>query len=469
MSINSSDMAMDHNLMITGLAPNTVYYYRVGSTDGNGYGPTTSNEGSFTTELDPDTTAPVIIEPPTVIEITSSTATVVWKTNESANSEVRFDSASRAWPNYPIRKTSANMSIDHKVTLAGLESGQRYYFRVGNTDVEGYGPDTDAEDNNPFSEASFLTDMVLDEKAPRITSTVLVSGIDDQSAIVIWYTDELSNSIVQYGTASSVWDNYFWTTSMPSMTKEHIVVLNDLQPDTTYWFRVGSIDAMGNGPILNPEATNPSPEETFTTLSGPDLIAPQIVLGPDITHVTNTTAQIEWTTNEPANSEVRFGMSAANWDNYPFQETDAGLRTDHRVTINLLQPNTLYYYRVASTDHHGNGPAFSSQDNNPSAEMTFQSAAGPDITAPQISNLRVSSKTDTTAIIEWSTDEPGNSQVGYDTERAIWQEYAFRKNVDGMTTDHSVTLTNLSPATLYYVRVSSTDASGNNSDLCVQW
>ena len=92
----------------------------------------------------------------------------------------------------------------------------------------------------------------------------------------------------------------------------------------------------------------------------------------------------------------------------------------------------------------------------------FISATGPDITAPQISNYRITLETDRTAVVEWTTDEPGNSQVRYDTESTFWRGYGHSENDAEMVKEHSVTLTGLSPSTLYYVRVSSTDASGND-------
>ena len=66
--------------------------------------------------------------------------------------------------------------------------------------------------------------------------------------------------------------------------------------------------------------------------------------------------------------------------------------------------------------------------------------------------------------MSWTTDEPGNSQVRYDTTSKYWQGYGFGENDAEMVTEHSVTITGLSPSTLYYIRVSSTDASGNNYD-----
>ncbi len=99
---------------------------------------------------------------------------------------------------------------------------------------------------------------------------------------------------------------------------------------------------------------------------------------------------------------------------------------------------------------------------NPSIEGQFTTAAGPDESAPQISNFSAQPTSGETAVVTWTTDEPSNSQVRYDTQSSSWGAYAFSENDTGMTRQHRVTLTRLSPSTLYYVRVSSTDASGNN-------
>ena len=68
-----------------------------------------------------------------------------------------------------------------------------------------------------------------------------------------------------------------------------------------------------------------------------------------------------------------------------------------------------------------------------------------------------------TAVVSWETpDEPSSSQVQYDTTSQSWGGYAFAENDAEMVYDHSVTLTNLEVNTIYYLRVSSVDASGNN-------
>ena len=461
-SENIGAMVMDHNVTLTGLKGETPYFFRVGATDGEGNGPVVSGESGFTTEADPDTAAPVITSPPTVTGISFTTATVTWETDEPCNSLIRYDKVQKTWATYTYAKSDAAMVTLHSVTLTGLSNGQRYYFRVAGTDAEGNGPDTDSEDGNPFSEASFITEAAEDTDAPSIVSGITVSGVDNASAVITWETDEPSNSIVKYGTESGTWGTYFFTKSNPTLTTSHSLVLTGLQPELDYWFRVGSVDAVGNGPDWHPNGTNPSAEGQFTTLDGPDLVAPQIVAGPsDPPYATNRIALIAWTTDEPSNSQVAFGNETSTWGNYPLIESDAGLTTAHSVTI-VVQPGTTYFYRVGSTDRHGNGADLSPDDANPSdPEISFTSETGPDETAPQIFDLAATPLSDTTARVTWTTDEPGNSQVRYDVASHTWEDYPSEENDGALTTAHEVTLTNLSPGTLYYVRVSSTDATGN--------
>jgi len=460
---NDGAMVTSHSVTITGLDDLKKYYFRVGSTDLEGNGPVISNQGFFTTLEAPDVIAPVITSPPTVTDITYTTATISWETDEPANSLVRFDTGQVPWSSLDSSQSSAIMTTQHHVTLTGLSNGQRYYFQVANTDADGNGPDTDIGDNNPFSRSSFVTTQAPDEDAPFIDN-IQVSGQDNASAIITWDTDEPANSMVKVGTTTGTWATYSLVYSDPAMATRHTVVVSGLQPDTDYWFRVGSVDALGNGPDWNPGATNPSIEGTFVTDEGPDVSAPNIVAGPTLAHITNMTALIEWETDEPSNSQVAFGLSNEAWEDLTFYEADLTLTTLHSVTI-TVQPETTYYVRVGATDLHGNGPDLSADDQNPSdPALRFVSDSGPDQTAPQIYNVAVSDVTDTTAKVTWETDEPGNSQVQYDVDSRSWDNYSLSENDGGLTTQHSVILTGLTPATIYYLRVSSTDASGNTHE-----
>lgn len=66
-------------------------------------------------------------------------------------------------------------------------------------------------------------------------------------------------------------------------------------------------------------------------------------------------ARVDWTTNELANSAVRYGLDVS----YGEVKTDPELVVEHSVWLAGLIVDTTYYYVVESTDAHGNGPTIS--------------------------------------------------------------------------------------------------------------
>ena len=189
------------------------------------------------------------------------------------------------------------------------------------------------------------------------------------TATIEWTTDEESNSQVRYGTQSSVWSNYPLTRSDAAMLTNHSLTLTNLSGDTTYYFRVGSTDASGNGPAT-------SNEVIFVTLPDPDITAPQFTSPPTVTDKTNDSATIAWSTDEPGNSQVQYGDNPAAWGSYDSAENDAEMVSFHTVTISGLNGDTLYYFRVGTTDAAGNGPSISS-------EITFRTDDGSRSDSPQ--------------------------------------------------------------------------------------
>lgn len=91
----------------------------------------------------------------------------------------------------------------------------------------------------------------------------------------------------------------------------------------------------------------------------------------------------------------------------------------------------------------------------------FQATSAPpaDTTAPIITNIAVASVTETTATITWTTDEASDSRVEYGLTPSYGTIIVDQADV----TQHSMTVTGLSPATLYNFRVKSWDASNNST------
>jgi hypothetical protein len=82
-----------------------------------------------------------------------------------------------------------------------------------------------------------------------------------------------------------------------------------------------------------------------------------------------------------------------------------------------------------------------------------------DTTPPVIKNVSASSETETGAIITWTTNEPGSSQVEYGQTT----EYGSTATSDVLTTTHNITLSGLEPNIEYHYRVKSKDKAGNEA------
>jgi beta-lactamase superfamily II metal-dependent hydrolase len=99
--------------------------------------------------------------------------------------------------------------------------------------------------------------------------------------------------------------------------------------------------------------------------SGPPDVTPPVISDVHSENVAATTADIVWTTDEPADSLVKYGTSPGS---YPNTESDSALAINHRVTLTGLSPTTTYYYIVESTD--------ASNNTSTSSEYSFTTTSG---------------------------------------------------------------------------------------------
>jgi surface protein len=84
-----------------------------------------------------------------------------------------------------------------------------------------------------------------------------------------------------------------------------------------------------------------------------------------------------------------------------------------------------------------------------------------DTTSPSISNVLNWNTTNVSVIINWTTDEAANGSVTYGTTSELLDGNAYHTN---LLTTHNLTITGLSPGTIYYYIINSCDAL-NNCDI----
>ncbi|GFO67713.1 hypothetical protein GMLC_12920 [Geomonas limicola] len=396
-----TQLVRGHAIGLTGLNAGTLYYYRVSSTDSFGNGPTQSRVGSFTTNAFPVFKQPVITKAPSVIYRTDTTLTLYWETDEPCDSVVQYGENDTLTEQVAI----PDLVTRHQVTITNLKLNTAYKVVVSSTNASGRTVTADSGERRAYyalNLVGILSDALVnvsssdtttlsqaDVTAPAITAGPAVSGISDTQAVITWTTDEISDSQVSYGASGGALG---FSTGSIEQTRNHVVVLTNLAANTAYDLKVGSTDPSGNGPTLAPAGGG---VVTFTTAATPDLTAPVIS---SITTPALTASQVtvEWTTDEPATTQVKYGLSPSALNG---QAAGNGLSTDHSLTL-ALQSGTTYFLSVVAADAAGN--------TRESAPISFTMLGEADTTEPSTTPSLGSGSYQGAQDVALTADKPAN-------------------------------------------------------------
>lgn len=119
-----------------------------------------------------------------------------------------------------VQSNSVSPSLPELIALPGDEIHARYFDASSNLNVFAHAP----VENTP----------------PAITNVTSESGYVD--AVVYWDTDELADSLVEFGESPLILRAAY----DGSFTETHSVTLSQLEPNRTYYYRVTSTDRAGN-------------------------------------------------------------------------------------------------------------------------------------------------------------------------------------------------------------------------------
>lgn len=168
---------------------------------------------------------------------------------------------------------------------------------------------------------------------------ISLSHIAQNTAEVIWTTDEVATTKVGYSTTSGGPYTYVEDTTY---TTSHRIALTGLSAGTTYYYVVKSKDPQNNEFTSN--------ENSFNTKSGTDTQKPTIS-NVSISYITGYSAEVTWATDEVATTKV--GYSTTSGGPYTYVE-DITYTTSHRIALTGLSTGTTYYYVVKSKDPQKN-------------------------------------------------------------------------------------------------------------------
>lgn len=410
----------DHRVPLTGLSPNTLYYYRVRSADGDGNLPEPSR-GTFRTLRSPDLTPPVIITGPLTIGRTHRAATVKWVTDEPSTSQVEYGTGT----DYGQVAADEGITRVHLVRLTALAPSTLYHARVSSADAAG--------NTITSGDFEFTTQAEPDLRPPRFSLRPCLLGRFVDRLVIRWETDEPCAGSVEYGDDIG----YGSVAHGEAEGTSHTAVLTDLRADREYHFRVSISDLSGNGPVY---------AEDQTGRTSAAAVPLQILQGPTVANRGEDRVTLRWRTSRPGDQHVLFGAEMT----YGSQTGSADLATDHEVVIAGLTPATQYHCQAWSTDPAGSTAT--------SADVVFTTRAAADTVAPFITRgPEITGLTEDTALLVWFTNEPSDAQVEYGTSSG----YGETVYQEGFAVEHRVALTDLRPDCTYHCRVLSRDGVGN--------
>ncbi len=188
-----------------------------------------------------------------------------------------------------------------------------------------------------------------DSETTLSVSGVTVSVIGGR-ALIEWTTDVSADSRVEYG----VTIGYGMEAVDTALTTQHLMELAALQLQTTYHFRIQSMNVSG--------AKDQTRDFIFATLAEGET-APQPSQVKVLARI--DTANIIWQTNESATGEIEYGEDVA----YGSSAISGEAQIEHEALLTDLKPETTYHYRIKVTDLDGNVTV--------SSNFTFETEAEP--------------------------------------------------------------------------------------------
>lgn len=446
-----SKLAAEQTTIVTSLTPGTEYEITIIMRDAFGNETTEARPVAFRTRAIADVTPPVLLSRPNVVYRSDRRIVLVWETDEPSDSFVRIYK-----DDVVVDEFSDGAFVRrHRMVITGLQAGQNYDFQIASRDPAGnelvYPEVMEKPALGRIAKAAarggtaFTTSPTPDTQNPVITSSPTVTSVTASTMTINWETDETANSVVYYEDMNSgkvtraAAVNPANSLVRPDYVTRHSMTLTGLNAGAPYRWRVASTDPSGNGETLSSEIVT-------STLASEDITPPVFITPPTVIGKTDNRLTVRWTTDEPANSVVRFRRAGTS-DGFD-EVVDETLVLEHVVTLTNLHASTNYDISAMSMDLVGNGPT--------TAATTGTTDAAPDITPPTLTEVNV--RPDANQVrITWTTDEPADSWIDFGTTLA----YGTVVSKDAFTTTHEIILTNLENATEYFYQLASADASGN--------
>ena len=423
----------DYTVEITGLQPGTEYHYCY-EVDYGFSKPYKTETKTFATPAD----SPVV-KTLEVMALDSTTVRVKCEVVAEGGQEVTergicFNTyGDPTLDDETMQHTSGGLG-QYTLRISGLALSTKYYVRAYAKNASGIG----------FGEVLEF-ETLAEAQLPEV-STVEVSNVTSTSATCIGnVASDGGLELIERGVCWSLSANPTVTDSHATATDATLgvfeVAMTGLTPNKTYHARAYATNTKG---------TAYGDDLTFTTTEGLPVVT---TLG--ITEITATSAKGGGeVTDQGASNVTERGICWGTSHNPMISGTHASSGTgigNYTVSMTNLTPNATYFVRAYATNSQGTAYG---------AEVSFTALEG----LPVVLTLDMTDITSTTAKGHGKVTDQGGSTV---TERGICWSTSPSPTTSGShansgtgTGEYTVSISNLTPGTKYYVRAYATNGQG---------
>ncbi len=200
---------------------------------------------------------------PNIEYIGPHSAEIAWTTSTGGSSIVRYgnnpnnlNQAAEA----PYARGQGSAHVTHRVTIRNLQPSTKYFFVVDSGQGQGTGTEAKSQVQSFTTKAAGspggrsgggeANESAAERQPVRITDGPRVESVSKNAATIAWTTNAASSSVIRYGTnpgrlSQTAQAPYADTEGAPKQT--HRVHINNLKPNTTYYFMVDSGQGEGTG------------------------------------------------------------------------------------------------------------------------------------------------------------------------------------------------------------------------------
>ena len=440
-----------------------------------------------------DKIAPIITDA-RVMDVSTSTAKIIWQTNENSSSFVEFGPTA----NYDSNWGRPELTKTHIAEIRGIQPDTIYHYRISSADASGnlaqiedrviktISVKAELLGHNPANASStaqatttmrdfiekIISSASLDgfdgslisqynmlEKLAQVLPTPIftanpISVTTMDSATVTWQTDKETNSLIAVATEDvfnlnkSQKTPYYRLEGEPyEFVKNHKITLSDLKPGTTYHFQARSRAQLG--------LVATSKDYTFKTKD-------------EGLSITNFNSEVKngdqvifkWLTSQETDAQLKmtpYRNNSLSVDESRIVE-ERKRSKGHELTMTGLQPGTVYQVELSGIDYTGKKVS-----KNISSFTTAKDSKPPVISQVQTESALSQGKDRTVqTIISWMTDEPTICEFSFEKGVSDKVDLAEKAPIEAVySKKHVLVLTKFEPGQVYSFRINASDSSNN--------